>query len=160
MYVTSRAFICRREKWNYNKVKWSSNDPAGFAYSRSRCCSLSLSLSLSLFLSVLPAWIKYKVPSLNFVLHHFIAADVPFVFRCSFLEFRRFCINSRRGKRKNSRRINYRVLWRDFAKYFFPLVINICVCDKLTDKSLWRRKYESNLQVMISYFTTQSTCNE
>lgn len=25
--VGTKAFICRREKWNYDKVEWSSNDP-------------------------------------------------------------------------------------------------------------------------------------
>lgn len=70
MYVTNRAFICRREKWNYNKVKWSSNDLAGFAYPRSQ-----RPLYLFPLLEV-----NYKTPSLNFVLNHFIAADFPFFF--------------------------------------------------------------------------------
>lgn len=66
--VASEAFICRREKWNYNKVKWKSNDLVGFAYPRSRYTTPSAASS------------NYRVLSLNFVLHHFLAAIVSAFF--------------------------------------------------------------------------------
>ena len=99
--MASGAFICRREKWNYNnKVKWSSNGlasvrlylPLSSSFTLFLSFSLSISLSSPAFYTIFspsvttfpPQQVNFKVPLLIFVFRNFLPcpATLRFQYPC------------------------------------------------------------------------------